>query len=63
MQVNRCNLCKTGEELAYHILMHCNRSKQLWDMLLALFSAMVFPFSVKDLLLGGLISSERRFGC
>ena len=47
MQVNSCNLCKTGEELAYHILMHCNRSKQLWDMLLALFSAMVFLSQLK----------------
>ena len=28
--VNRCFLCKNSEESADHILIHCNKTRQLW---------------------------------
>ena len=50
--VNRCSLCKDREESANHILIHCDRRRQLWTMLLTTFGLVwVFPASVRNLLL------------
>ena len=35
--VNRCILCKDCEELVDHILIHCDRTSQLWTLLLTTF--------------------------
>ena len=48
MMVNRCGLCKANN----HILIHCERTRQLWTFLLAIFSLKwVFPAIIKNLLL------------
>ncbi|RVX10791.1 LINE-1 retrotransposable element ORF2 protein [Vitis vinifera] len=48
---NRCCLCCVEEETINHILVHCSKTKILWDLLLSLFGVnWVMPFSVKDTL-------------
>ena len=50
--VNRCILCKDSEESTDHILILCDRKRQLWTMLLTTFGLVwVFPASMRDLLL------------
>ena len=50
--VNRCILCKDSEESADHILIHCDRRRQLWTMLLTTFGLVwVFQTSMRNLLL------------
>ena len=50
--VDRCNLCKENEESAAHILIHCDKIRELWTSLLSSFGVMwVFPDSVRNLLL------------
>ena len=50
---NRCFLCCEEEETIDHILIHCTRSRVLWELLFALFGvAWVISFSVRDTLLG-----------
>lgn len=45
MMVNRCGLCKANN----HILIHCERTRQLWTFLLAIFSLKwVFPAIIKN---------------
>ena len=49
--VNRCNLCKENEESADHILIHCDKTRKLWNSLLSSFGVIwVFPVSVRNLL-------------
>ena len=50
--VNRCNLCKDSEESTDHILIHCDKTRQLWTLLLTTFGLVwVFMASVRNLLL------------
>ena len=49
--VNRCSLCKNSEE-SDHILIHCDRTRLLWSMLLTTFGLVwVFLVSVRNPLL------------
>ena len=50
---NRCFLCQTCEESIDHLLLHCEKTREVWMLLLFLFGvSWVFPFSVKETLLG-----------
>ena len=50
--VNKNNLCNNKEESTDHILIHYNKTRELWTFLLALFGLVwVFPTSMIDLLL------------
>ncbi|RVW65755.1 LINE-1 retrotransposable element ORF2 protein [Vitis vinifera] len=54
---NRCCLCCVEEETINHILVHCSKTKMLWDLLLSLFGVnWVMPFSVRDTLLSWYVS-------
>ena len=35
--VNKCSLCKDSEESIDHILIHCDKIRELWTLLLAVF--------------------------
>ena len=49
---NRCSLCKESEELTNHILIHCDKTKMLWTVLLTSFKLVwVFLDSVRNLIL------------
>ena len=49
---NRCFLCLENEETIDHLLLHCSRTKVLWDLLFTLFGvSWVLPSSVKETLL------------
>ena len=49
---NRCNLCKENEETANHLLIHCGKTRDLWNFLFSSFGVMwVLPDSVRNLLL------------
>ena len=46
---NRCFLCQSEEEFIDHILIHCVKTRGLWNLLFSLFGVFwVFPFSVKE---------------
>ena len=50
--VNRCSICKIGEESVYHILIHCDKTREFWTLLLATFDLVwVFLASMRNLLL------------
>ena len=49
---NRCNLCKENEETANHILIHCGKTRDLWNLLFSSFGVVwVLSESVRNLLL------------
>ena len=49
---NRCYLCMEDEESMDHLLLHCARTRILWELLFSLFSTTwVTPRTVKDTLL------------
>ncbi|RVW34126.1 hypothetical protein CK203_084378 [Vitis vinifera] len=49
---NRCNLCKENEETVNHILIHCDKTRDLWNLLFSSFGVVwVLPDSVRNLLL------------
>ena len=49
---NRCFPCQTFEE-SIDYLLHCEKTREVWMLLLSLFGvSWVFPFSVKETLLG-----------
>ena len=50
---NRCFLCQMFEGSIDHLLLHCEKTREVWMLLLSLFGvSWVFPFSVKETLLG-----------
>ena len=50
---NRCFLCQTSEESIDHLLLHCEKTREVWMLFLSFFGvSWVFPFSVKETLLG-----------
>ena len=50
--VNKCSFCKDTEEFANHILIHCDKTRNLWTFLLAVFGLVwVLPALVRNLLL------------
>ena len=50
---NRCFLCQKCGDSIDHLLLHCERTREMWSLLL-FFSGVswVFPLSVKETLLG-----------
>ena len=49
---NICFLCKEKEETIDHLLLHCSKSRLLWDLLLAIVGVnWVFPLIVREALL------------
>ena len=49
---NRCFLCGEGEEMVDLLLIHCSKTRILWELLLAILGvSWVFPLSVKEILL------------
>ena len=50
---NRCFFCQTYEESIDHLHLHCEKTREVWVLLLSLFGvSWVFPSSVKETLLG-----------
>ena len=51
--VNRCFLCQEAEELVDHLLLHCSKTRVLWELLFSLFGVnWIISGSVRDMLLG-----------
>ncbi|RVW88076.1 Transposon TX1 uncharacterized 149 kDa protein [Vitis vinifera] len=61
---NRCFLCLKNEETIDHLLLHCSRTKVLWDLLFTIFGvSWVLPCSVKETLLswhGSFVGNKRK---
>ena len=50
---NRCFLCHVKEESINHLLVHCVKTRVMWELLFALFRvSWVLPSSIKETLLG-----------
>ena len=50
---NRCFLCHKSEETIDHLLIHCEKTREVWMVFLSFFGvSWVFPRSVKETLLG-----------
>ena len=50
---NICFLCLVEEESINHILIHCTKTRVLWELLIVLFGVTwVLPFMVRETLLG-----------
>ena len=61
---NRCFLCQTCEESIDHLLLHCEKTREVWMLLLSFFGvSWVFPFSINETLLGwrgSLVGKKRK---
>ena len=60
---NRCFLCQKCGESIDHLLLHCERTREAWTLLLSSFGvSWVFPHSVKETLIGwrGSIMGKKR---
>ena len=50
---NKCFLCQKCGESIDHLLLHCERTREMWTLLLSFFGvSWVFPRSVKETLIG-----------
>ncbi|RVW35300.1 putative ribonuclease H protein [Vitis vinifera] len=60
---NRCFLCLENEETIDHLLLHCSRTRVLWDLLFTILGvSWVLPYSVKETLLswhGSFVGKKR----
>ncbi|RVW90208.1 ADP-ribosylation factor-like protein 8c [Vitis vinifera] len=60
---NRCFLCLENEETIDHLLLHCSRTRVLWDLLFTILGvSWVLPCSVKETLLswhGSFVGKKR----
>ena len=63
---NRCFLCHTCEESIDHLLIHCEKTREVWMLFLSFFGvSWVFPLSVKETLLGwrgSFVGKKRKAG-
>ena len=51
--MNRCYVCQMHEELINHILLHCAKTRTLWELFFTLFGVQwMLPASVRETLLG-----------
>ncbi|KAL6343127.1 hypothetical protein AAG906_019670 [Vitis piasezkii] len=61
---NRCFLCLENEETIDHLLLHCSRTRVLWDLLFTILGvSWVLPCSVKETLLswhGSFVGKKRK---
>ena len=60
---NRCFLCEKEEETVDHLLLHCSRTRVIWELLLAIVGVKwVFPMSVRETILswGGYFVGKKR---
>ena len=58
---SKCSFCGNAKESLEHLLVHCPLIWDLWTALLALpRTQWVYPFSVKDILIDGLLSLSRK---
>ena len=61
---NRCYLCENEEETIEHLLVHCQRARLLWEIILAIFGIeWVSPFSIRQALLswqGARVGKKRK---
>ena len=49
---NRCFLCREEEEMVDHLLVHCSKTRMLWDLFLAIVGvSLLFILSVREILL------------
>ena len=50
---NRCFLCQAHEKSIDHLLLHCEKTREVWKLFFTLFGVFwVFPSSVRETLLG-----------
>ena len=53
VMANRCFLCHKSEETIDHLLIHCEKTREVWMVFLSFFGvSWVFPRSVKETLVG-----------
>ena len=61
---NRCFFCLVEEESTNHILIHCTKTRVLWELLFTLFGVTwVLPYSVRETLfcwLGSFVGKKRK---
>ena len=61
--VNRRFLCQSHEEIIDHILLHCDKTRVLWELFLSFFGVTwVFPTSVRRALEGDFCGQEEKGG-
>ena len=63
----RCFMCLEKEEIIDHLLLHCTKTRVLWDLLFNLFGvSWVLPSSIRETLLswhGSFVGKKRKKAC